>query len=200
MSVFDSEKLLTEWRDQGKWPSIHDEFIGLVHHTAAADASIMDVCCSTGILPQRVQDQCGRRACGVEWLQSAIDTGRSFGVNVPILCSNINRDSLDVLAAWMADNGVSAVSARRCLSELAVPPSRPNGPPSTNTIDFEFSELLFTMFRDAGVTDLWLQGRAFSTRSTHPVPDTDSEVAWVEASGAFRVHRRTRNCAWLRPT
>ncbi len=198
-SVFDSTKLLKEWQEHGAWPKIHDEIIGLIHHTADPDAVVMDLCCSTGILPQRINDQCERAAVGVEWLAESIDTGREHGVTVPILNQRITVDTVDEVVGWAEEHGVTAVSARRCLSELAVAPTHPNGPPSSQELDFGLSRALWNGLVSAGVTDLWLQGRAKRADAVHPVPDTAAEVAWVEASGVMQLHKKTKNCAWMRP-
>ena len=196
-TVFDSDKYLDAWKQFGEWPRIHDEMIGLIHYAAQPDASILDLCCSVGLLPQRIQDQLGRQAAGVEWLPEVIEKAQGFGIDVPIMNLQISRDTMGELEEWMTANEVNAVSARRCLSEIAVPPKVPNGPPSTDVIDWEMSEIMFGMFADIGVTDIWLQGRARSVNSVHPVPDTVTEIEWVVRSGAYELHKTTKNCAWL---
>lgn len=190
--AFDSEDYLADWRDRGKWPDIHDEITELVAQTYQG-RSVLDFCASTGILGQRLQDQLRLKVCATEWLAESIERGRSFGINVPTQHLRLlpGDGTLEHFVAWLREHEVTGIVARRCLSDVF---GGPGGNPWP-AIDYGWAREWCAAVVEAGVRELWHQGRAFSKRSVHPIPNTAAELSCLATH--FTVAETTKNCAYV---
>jgi len=195
--AFDSEEYLKTWRETGRFPKIHDEIADLVAqtYTTKPDEAILDFCGSIGILGQRIQDENKLRVVGAEWLQKSIDSGVAGGVTVRTKQIRVlpTDDSLAEFAAYISEENVSGIAARRCLSDVfgGTTEEKPWDEP-----DYDFATQWCAAVVDAGVREMWVQGRAWSPLATHPLPHTNSEIACLGTH--FTVDERTKNCAYLK--
>jgi SAM-dependent methyltransferase len=177
---FNSEKYLRDFRDAGRYPQIHQPMADAVFELAKG-SSVLDICCSTGLLGQRLLGM-GFKAIGVERDAQAVEAGRRHGVTLPITMMTVDPATADELYRLIREAGVTILVARRCFSEI-FGARKEWGP--------EFCRGLIA----AGVDELFLQGRVYSERSTHPIPHTDAEIA--VCGGVFLERHRRGPVAYL---
>ena len=81
---FSDKEYLEDWRDNGVFPKIHNDIYTLFGTTWMND-SVCDLCCSTGLLGQRVKEGFGLDVCSIEGDLKWIERGRKYGINIPCL-------------------------------------------------------------------------------------------------------------------
>ena len=187
---YNDESHLRTWKDEGKFPRIHDDIFTLFMQTFEAE-SVIDLCCAIGILGTRIHEKAGVEVCGVELLEKNITRAQKWGVPIPIRQLSIERATLVSFTDIIRERGATGIVARRCISELF-------GNTPDNRVDWEWANLWTEAVADAGVTEIWIEGRADQGRSVHPIPDTATEVKCL--SSRFSVEETHRNCAYLRTT
>lgn len=193
--AFDSVDYLRTWKETGRWPDIHAELTDLVAQTYQLDPkkdAVLDLCASVGIMGQQLQDRLKLRVVAVEWLQASIDRGREWGIDVPTMQVRVDRDTLGDFLTFLQVNDVRGIVARRCLSDVFGGTTEEGPLPEP---DWEFAGQWCEGVISVGVTEVWLQGRAYSVNATHPLPHTNSEVACLATH--FTVAERSKNCAYL---
>lgn len=185
---FNDTSYLEQWKKDRTYPSIHSNIFNLISSTVES-TSIVDICCSTGLLGQHVSDL-GLDVFGVEYSETSIANAKKYGIEMPIYQMHIDRSSINDLCKLISENGATGLLARRCLSELFV--ARDG-----ESIDFDWANIFSQKIIKAGIKEVWIEGRADQGRSTHPIPDTETEIKCLE--GFFKVVDKYKKCAKLMP-
>jgi hypothetical protein len=161
---YDSEERLQLWKSTGRFPDIHDDIFACIETEAMGD-SFLDLCCSIGLLGQRIISA-GHKCIGVEMDEKTSGLGKSYGVTLPITNMKITVETFDMLGALMLEHGVNVLVARRCFSEIfANERERKEAP--------RFAQMLL----DVGIKEVFLQGRQYTKNASHPLPSIHEEVA-----------------------
>lgn len=189
---FSDEEYLTDWRDKGVFPKIHQDIFTLFSTTFESD-SVLDLCCCTGLLGQHIKEAYGITVVGAEGDPKWIERGRQFGVNIPTLEVFIKRSTLKAFVDWIKSHEVTGIIARRCISELFG--NKEDGYTMLTEPDWQFAKQFTEAIVGAGVKELWLEGRADQGRSVHPIPDTETEIRCF--TPLFTLQDTYRKCAYL---
>lgn len=184
---FNDVSYLQKWSDNGTYPRIHNDIFELFMRTFESQ-SILDLCCATGLLGTRIKEKAFLDVCAIEAEQKNIDRGVEWGIPIPILKLFIERGTLPQFIKWIESNEVTGIVARRCISELF-------GNTPDNEVDWEWAEIWTNAIADAGVREVWLQGRADQGRSVHCIPDTATEIECL--SSRYTVMDTLKETAYL---
>ena len=164
---------------EGEYPSIHDRIFEMIEGRIKG-ATVLDLCCSTGLLGQRIQDELNKTVFGVDADKKAFESAASYGVDVNRIQMKIDAANMTPLISFIADRGINVLVARRCLSEVFF-----------NHVDKGpiFAERLLN---ETKVREIFIQGRREQPNATHPIPSCDAEVAlfkdfWTEAYTGFEM-------------
>jgi hypothetical protein len=180
---FDSDEYLADFLRRGRFPAIHDALFGLVVDRLRG-SRVLDLCCSTGLFGERLRRHgVVEFVMGVDGDTSAIHRGQQAGVRIRTEFLRVGHGTLPFLAHIIRSNGITAVVARRCLPELLGDDPSLDGP---------FADTL----ADAGVAELFLEGRVVSPRSTNRLKSLDEEIAAV--SGRFTPFAHRKALCYLR--
>lgn len=180
---FDSTSYLADWRAWGRFPPIHDDIYQAVAEHAEGQV-FLDLCCSTGLLGERIRR--GIRdavVVGVESDPAAIRHGQLAGINFPVLELQLTDETLPRFREFLAEHRVTTLVARRCIPELC----HGRG---------EFGHHLVATLASAGVREVFLQGRTWSHRSVNSFSSVILEMELFESH--FRLCRRDGQVAWLK--
>lgn len=182
---YDSQERLDAWRTLRVWPEIHDDLFHLVL-SEARGRRFLDLCCSTGLLGQRLLDKMPgcERVLGLDADAGALERGRDAGVSVPLYHLPITRESLGQLVALVERERITGLVARRCLSEIFA-------------ADASWAPEFIDALASGGIREVFIQGRAPTARATHPIPNVDAEISVLGRS--VNVLQRTGQCAYLVP-
>jgi len=178
------------------FPKIHDNIFNLIAETWTG-GSFIDVCCSTGLLGQRLIDKLGVMCCGLEGDAEAIANGKEHGVSMFIYQLLLDDRSLGGFSRILRDHDVNTVVMRRCVSELFAK-GMPLGVGNTVQTELkpEFAAQYVDALLGAGVNEIYLQGRAESASSKHIIPNVEAEIEFFLPQYSVRVKRG--QCAYLR--
>lgn len=165
---FDDQKHLETWKRSRKYPLIHDPIAGMI---LARDVHRrgLDLCCSTGLLGQRLSDA-GWHVWGVDGDNDAIARAKAAGITMPILAVHLDRSGLRQVIEEIDEREIRSVYARRCLPELF-------------GHDLQLGRWFLRQLVEVGILDLFLQGRAERTNSVNRLSSIDDEIEL--ASSAF---------------
>ncbi|RJO69790.1 class I SAM-dependent methyltransferase [Nocardia panacis] len=169
MSRFDSAEHLYDWQRSGRFPRIHDDIYNLIRsEVSPSDGPVLDLGSSTGLLARRLQH--ARFAVhAVEADANSIDAGRTagtYGPNVPVRHWMLTPGQMPEFGEFLANAGITIVVARRVLPELDDAGVTP--------------ELLGETLANAGVSHLFLEGRAPRQDAKHRLRSVSDEVAGLE--------------------
>lgn len=178
---FDSQRHLLSWSTFNRYPDIHAQLFALIVSRLKGEA-VLDLCCSTGLLAQHVQDL-GVKAIGLDRDADAMERGARAGITIPMVHMDIKPDNLLALIALIKRYQVTAVIARRCLPELL----GDTGIQGT---------ALAGALHGAGVTELFLEGRVPVSSPLNQFHCLDLEVQAVKAF--YRVVETYGRVAYLR--
>ena len=182
---FDSIDYLRDFQARGRFPAVHDELFGMVTE-CTRQTRVLDLCCSTGLLGERLRRTGDfETVLGVECDRRAIEAARSHGVVMPITELVIQIDTLPRLGHLIRQPAIGSVVARRCLPELLG---------DDPAMDRRFADTL----AEAGVAELFIEGRIVSERATNRLRSIDREIEAV--SSRFVPVVRRRACCLLRTT
>lgn len=200
---------VVDYVNEGKFPKIHDLFETAVrqHFPNGLGHAVVDIGACTGLLGVRAVKHMGATAAlGFEPQERDIRVFQKF-IKDPTLAVDVEHRILDLLDATSTASfiqrvqsfGAKTLLARRVISELCVRyGSKPAG--VTHQSDGTVPEGIYRMFADtlaaAGFSHVVLQGRAFSSRSTHPIPHTQAEIETLESR--YSVVHRHKDVAILR--
>jgi len=168
---FNSPDLLYAWQRTGQWPRIHNAIADCVIGEAPA-GPLLDLCCSFGLLGERLRRQLGIPVVGVERDEAAVKLGQDAGVQMTVEIMPVNRDTLADLAQFVSGARVKTLVARRALPELF-------------GHDLELGRDFAVAMRDAGVDEVFLEGRRPTPKATNKLASIHDEVALMGA--AFRM-------------
>ncbi|WP_372672559.1 hypothetical protein [Amycolatopsis kentuckyensis] len=175
---FDDPSYVDAWGRAGVFPRIHQ---GIVQHvlteTEPVDGHVLDLGACTGLLGRQLADN-GFTVFAVQEPGPAHDLGRGRGVfdPIPVLDLRVTPDTIGTLVAWIEQVDVRTVIARRVFPELWDALGGKAG----------FDQLAEGL-ADAGVERIFLEGRAVSSRTTHPLGDAAREVAALAPTWRGRV-------------
>src|SRR4051812_37256610 len=104
---FDSLAYLQAFRRQGRYPAIHDQLFRLIV-AESRGCRFLDLCCSTGLLGQRVMSFAGAMAVvGVDADVDAIAAARQHGVTIPLVQMRIAPETYGELGAMLKEHRIS---------------------------------------------------------------------------------------------
>ncbi len=184
---FDSPEWITEWKQTGRFPHIHDAIFNAFAANVEPGVSVLDIGASTGISTARLQ-HLGYTATAVEANPESIATGRELGTwgDAPIWVNYITPATIEGFESLLAERAVTAIMARRVISEVY---DGMKGEPA------EFARVV----RESGVQIIILEGRKISRNTVHPCGTADLEAAvfgpgWriTERVGDVRVLERAK--------
>lgn len=179
---YDADVYLAEFSRCGRFPAIHDTIVGLVADRLRG-SRVLDLCCSTGLLGERLRRlQVADHVFGVDEDMDAIRKGQQAGVRIEFVRLSVKAATLPDLASLVRSNGITAVVARRCLPELL------GGLPE---LDGPFADTL----ADAGVCEIFLEGRVVGPRAVNRLKSIDDEVRAMSGRFVPMAHRRA--CCYL---
>lgn len=162
---YDSTNYLQDYQQDHTFPRIHDEMFHLVNQYRRGCTSALDLCCSTGLLGQRIIDVLKMPCVGVEGFVASSREGADYGVGMQVYELRVTPATLPAFITIVKDHKVDMLVARRAVSEVF------------KTADDPFGDVFVTELLAAGVHTVVLQGRAISTRSVHPMKSIDEEMA-----------------------
>lgn len=170
---FNDESYLREWQAEGKYPAIHNDiYEAYSRYSYGGSHCVLDLCCSTGLLGQRVLDSNGR-AVGVDCDSRARESAKRFGIRMPIYPLKIVQDSLPHLSKVIQDNEVKVILARRCFPEIT------NG-------DWAWGQRFVNFLHEQGVERIITQGRLDKKTNTDLLGSIDKEVALLQSTGKYQ--------------
>jgi hypothetical protein len=180
---FNSIERLRDWQRRGAFPNIHDNIFNVARSYMDGDG-VLDMCCSFGLLGQRILEAGSvQEVVGMDADEWAIEQGRSGGISARLFSIQITPDTLSDVVKIIREYKLSVMVARRCISELFGD-------------DLGFGPVFASAIRDAGIREIFLEGRAIVARPTHPIPSVKEEVALF--AGCYREVKRIGQCSYMR--
>ncbi len=179
---FNSAERLDLWQNTGRFPAIHNDMAHAFSSFARGERAL-DLCCSFGLLAERIKRMYGAAVVGVDADESALEHGRSAGITVDLLHMAVSADTLPALADLIASRKVSVLLARRCLPELFG---------GNIALGREFAQLM----RDSGIEEVLIEGRVKTKKPRNALASIEDEIELM--SGPFSLERRYRNVAYMR--
>lgn len=189
---FDSQEHLDRWKATGEFPAIHDAIFSLMEQRLVGRTGlrVLDLACSTGLLGERIW----QRLPGVEYVLGldsdgdAMCRGANAGITVPTLNQSVRPGSMVSLQAQMMKIHINVVVARRCIPEIF------GGQP-------DLARSFMSILASTDVTDLFIEGRVESARSTHPLKSVNQEISFLDAanhSHLCALWTKSGRCAHMR--
>lgn len=168
MTRFNDPQHLEHWQATGRFPKIHDSIAAaIVRHDAGRRG--VDVCCSTGLLAERLTGE-GFTVHGVDRDVTALDRARAAGVKAALLQLHLDGDGLAKMLQYATERQLTSLYCRRCLPELFGD-------------DLALGKQFFKDAAASGITRLFLQGRNPVKNATNKLSSLAAEIAL--ASCAF---------------
>ena len=149
---FNDEQYLTDWVDKRQYPAIHNNIFSAIENWTRGK-SALDLCCSTGLLAQRMSTQGKINSVGVDADSRAIALGIERGIKVPLYLLNIQSETLNDLAKIITTSNITLLVARRCLPELFG---------ANADLANEFEEMIWS----AGIEEIVLRGGLLPNRQS----------------------------------
>jgi hypothetical protein len=179
VSRYDAVEYLRAFRDAGRFPAIHNELFALIL-SEGRGAKFLDLCCSTGLLGERLARFYGASfVLGVDSDADALAAAREHGVRIQLQEMKISPECMGELGAVIHEHGITSVVARRCLPEIMGPWP-------------EYDRVLAITLADAGVREVFIEGRVKTMRAVNRLSDVEKE-AQVLAS-RYQVSNRRGSC------
>jgi SAM-dependent methyltransferase len=166
---YDAVEHVARWAKTGQYPAIHDAMFHAIGAWASG-RSALDLCCSTGLLGQRVASKLGLAVVGVDCDRRALEAGRHV-VTVPLVELRVEAETLPRIAEILNEYHVDILLARRCIPELFA-------------YDLDLGHAFAGVLAVSGVREIFLEGRAASPRAVNPLATVEAEV------GVFTDHYR----------
>lgn len=170
---FDSDCYLEDFRVFGRYPKIHDALFSVVATELWRNNNVLDLCCSTGLMGERLRGIISGGVYGIEADLSAVNKARESGISFEILNIKVEPATLGEVVGFIDMCSIGAVVARRCFPELF-------------SHDFNFGREFARRMASSGVRQLFIQGRNESCRSKNPLGSLKSEIELVSDSYALR--------------
>jgi SAM-dependent methyltransferase len=179
---FDSTEHLEVWRRTGRFPAIHDSIFSAIENFMRG-SRVLDLCCSTGLLAQRLAKLLKVTAVGVDADARALERAWEAGVDVPLVEMKINDETMSELASVIRAHRIDVLVARRAMPELF----GDNLP-----LGHQFSAMLY----DLNVREIFLEGRVATRNAVNPLASIDKEVELF--GGHYVLARSIRSVAYLK--
>jgi hypothetical protein len=182
MTRFDDHRYLDEYRELGIFPSIHRPLADLIV-SEARGTRFIDLGACTGLLGQQVLKRVrGSAVVGVEACKDFVLRGEAAGIEVPTMIAKLTPETAPHVAGWIQRINASVLIARRCLPEIFGD-------------DAEFRGRAAALFYDAGIREIFIEGRVATKRATNELCDIVKEVALFTSH--YRLAVRRGACAYL---
>jgi hypothetical protein len=159
---YDAVEHVARWAKTGQYPAIHDAMFHAIGAWASGRGAL-DLCCSTGLLGQRVASKLGLAVVGLDCDRRALEAGRHGGVTVPLEEVRIGAETLPRIAEILQQYHVDMLLARRCIPELFA-------------YDLDLGRAFAGVLAVGGVREVFLEGRAVSPRAVNPMASVEAEV------------------------
>jgi len=179
---FNSEQHLVTWKTGKRFPAIHDD----IFHAILAYSkgkSFLDLCCSTGLLAQRIKQHLVYDVIGVDADETAVSLASLSGIDVPLICLNILPETLKELAQIIKKFKIDTLVARRCFPELF-------------GNDIEFGQVFIELLSQLGVQEIFIEGRITTKTAINALASLEDECQLV--SKHYKVIKIHKNVAYLR--
>ncbi len=190
---FDDDGYLKAFKESGAYPAIHDDIFNLINNCCTGRKAL-DLCCSTGLLGHRLAFNAANPlpAMGVDADKDAIQRGIAAGVKIYMQCLRLQNYNLSFFGQVLAGDGTEVLIARRCLPELLGWRTSQAPTDAQREMLAAFPRVL----RDAGVKEIFLEGRRYSVGSVSTLPNVAAEVAAM--APYYNEVKRHKECSYLR--
>ncbi len=184
-STFNDPAILADWKDNGRWPAIHGK-IAYAASEFMKSSRILDLCCSFGLLGERLHKHHPLHpfVVGVDCDVKAMRAGKEAGICVPMFSVRITRETVQDLFLIIDTHKITGIVARRAFPELF-------------SDDHEFGREFAINCRAHGITEILLEGRVESKRSSNSLCGVDLEVQLL--AGLYYQTAGYDKCAYLQP-
>lgn len=178
---FDSEKYVDDYLKKGAFPAIHNEIVSLIM-LSGVKGSFIDLGCSTGLISvQLIKKGIAQSVTAIDSSVEAIDRAvKADGITY--VKSEIKSDSIKNFRWLIEFSKVKSIVARRVFPEIS------GG-------DAGFIRELSAMFYDAGIENIFIEGRVNASRSKHCLKCLDDEVDCFKEH--YFISDNGVNCVWL---
>lgn len=179
---FDAPEHLKAWKETGAYPKIHDR-IAQVACTEMLGRVLVDLGCSYGLLGHRIAKSVNGKAVGVDADEKVLLEAIAAGIDSQLICLRVKRATISKLCEVIAGQDVDALIARRVLPELWGE-------------DLDGGKEFAGAIADAGVKELFIEGRVKSPGATNALSSIDAEVALM--TGPFKESTRVGPVSYMR--
>ncbi|ALY09535.1 methyltransferase [Arthrobacter phage Salgado] len=166
---FDSEEYLREWQDHGTYPAIHDAIFAAVEDHTGHGEKVIDLGACTGLLTQRMIAH-GLRVVPVEPHGPSRARGAVYGAweGLEVHAQPISASAgIEPFRALLEDERPTVLVARRVFPEIYE---------STELVRTGMWQTFLDVLHESTVELIILEGRKFSSRTTHPLGHVDREI------------------------
>jgi len=163
---FNDEYYLKAWKENNEYPKIHRKLFELIKERVTGD-SFIDVCGCHGLLGQHLLELGSAVMCDAD--TKTIKMGKDYGLTLKQYEIKITENTYPEFSQILTTNSVNVLVARRCFSEIFAPIPKDHWP--------TFAQLI----KDAGVKEVFLQGRAVSKNHTHPLYSVVQEIEVIDS-------------------
>ena len=179
---FHSTEHLEQWAKSGKFPDIHCDIFNFILQESDCKY-FLDLGACFGLLAQRVNEKMPNANCiGVEANKGFIESAKKYGIKANIIHLNINTNTIKELTRIISINKTQAIIARRIMPELW----------GQNIIGgIEFAREV----RDAGIKEIFLQGRAKTKNATNQLHSLEAEIKMFD--GIYKTQTKNGDIAKL---
>ena len=179
---FNSEEHLVTWQGNKKFPAIHDDIFFAISAFSKGNG-FLDLCCSTGLLAQRVKAYIAKNVVGVDGDEAALQLAGLSGIDVELICLKVLPETIKELAKIIEKHKIDTVIARRCFPELF-------------GNDIEFGEVFAELLYQLGIKEIFIEGRIATKTATNALASLKDECQLV--SKYYEVIKTHKNVAYLR--
>lgn len=178
---FNDQSYIEEYHQLGRFPKIHDDIAALVS-AKVKTAPAIDFGCNIGLLSVRLVKQIGLPSVvGIE--PDPRDFARRVEhPSVSYYNMPVDRAHLDEIVKIIGAFGIKVVVARRVISEIGFN-------------NFDFMPVLSGALAESGIEQIFLEGRVYSSKSVHPIPNSEKECKLL--GERFTVADSYKNCRYL---
>ena len=175
---FADDQYIKEYKEQHKYPKIHDEIYSLHKHIDCKN--IMDLGCCTGLLTTHLSETYPELV-GIEpnknYLKKAPRKDNITYYNFPI-----KHETLPLLQQIIRKHHIDTIFGRRVMPEIH------------NYGGDKLIRELNTLFYRNNIRNIVLEGRIESRRSTHELSNINKEIKHFTN---YNIKKKTKNCAIL---
>lgn len=179
---FDHAGHINAWRKHGLYPSIHRNIREAVVSWSQAPR-LLDLCCCYGLIGQWLAQFAGVHVVGVDGSERVLAAARDAGISIPLHAIAIKPDTAGEVMALIRDAELTGIIARRALPELFGD-------------DLAFGRDFFAQARQAGIVEVFTEGRISSPAARNALASIDAEIELL--AGSFALAKQVGNVAFLK--